>query len=193
MSGRGATPAVIAEMSKVQQQPGHLFALYLDDGTLFLTDFTFPISFGGNDYLPSAILLSYQGLSESAQLEVQQATFVLSGVDGTVLGSLMNYPFVDRRVVVYQAYLDSGNAVIADPFSIFDGHIDSASSQEEADQETGAITGHRVTVIASNQWANFDQHTGRRTNSASQQLLYPTDRFFDIFMTPSNNMKWGSE
>jgi hypothetical protein len=194
MSGRGASVAVLAELAAAQNQPAHLFEFRFDvadGGTLYFTDSYRTISWSGNTYTAAGHLLSFSGLTESAELRITDVKGQLSGVDQTMIAQILTKQYMDRRVLIYKVMFNTATqAIIVDPFPIHDGRMDEPSLQEDPD------TGKSIVQITSHdQFVDFERKMGRHTNPADQNLFFPTDRSFDLVAQNAGSqitITWGA-
>ena len=178
MSARGASVAVQAEWIAVANAPAHLIELRLDaadGGTIWATDSYRTIVWNGNTYTALGHMLGFSGLSESAELRVADLSVQLSGVDQTMIATVLDANYIDRRFLIYQFFLDTSDAVIASPVLIHDGRISEAAVQE--DGEGGASS---VTLKSRDSFADFERLNGRHTNPLEQRYLFPNDASFDL-------------
>ncbi|MEI6317411.1 MAG: hypothetical protein WCS09_02775 [Pseudomonadota bacterium] len=176
----------MAAIEADRNQVVHLFRADFSSGTTYATDAYRPVVWGGNTYLANGHLLSYTGIEESAELQVTQARFALSGVDQSLISTVLLENVLDRRIRVWTAFLDADDAIIGDPILIFDGRMDAPSIDE--DPAGGSCT---VAISASNQFADFNRRAGRRTNDAEQQVLFPGDRGFEYVSALTRSITWG--
>lgn len=186
MADRGASSAALAEIAKSANEPVHLFELYLDGQTVRLTDAYRTISWNANDYIAAGQLIGFDGLEESTRVEVTQARVSLSGVLQDNIALVMSNNYIDRRLVIYKAFL-SGAGVVIDPIAIFDGRCDAPTIDEDPD--SGKCT---VTIAASQHWVDFERIPGRHTNDAEQQIHYPGDKGFQFVSNLNREIKWGA-
>jgi hypothetical protein len=183
---RGAGTDVIAAIEADRNQVVHLFRADFASGTVYATDAYRSITWDGNVYLANGHLLAYEGVEESAELQVAQARFALSGVDQSLVSLVLIENVIDRRVRVWTAFLNTDDAIIGDPIMIFDGRMDAPTIDE--DPTTGTCT---VSIAASNQFADFNRRAGRRTNDAEQQGLFPGDKGFEYVSALTRSITWG--
>ena len=190
MSGRGASAAALAQIGAVQNSPFHLFEGYFDSATVYLTDWNRPVSWGGHTYLQGGHFLSFDGVQETADLQVTEAHVTLSGVDQTVISLVLNENYIDRRLVIYKAFMTSADALVVDPFAIFDGRMDAPVISEDPGTDGG---GGQCTVVltASSHWVDFQRTPGRHTNDAEQQIFFPGDLGFIYASEASRQISWG--
>jgi hypothetical protein len=177
----GVLSAIVAG----QVQTCHLVEMFLSSGTVRLTDFARTVSYGGNDFLPAGHLLALSEIVESAQVIVSEASVTLSGVDQTFIAALLGETYLDRRLVIYRAFLDA-NSAVSYARAVFDGRMDAPTIQE--DPLANSCT---VTVTATNYWADFERRPGRHTNYEETQLYFPGDKFFEFTAEGNKQITWG--
>ena len=188
MSNRGSSTAFQAEIVKDQTHSCHLIEVYLDSTTYYLTDNYFDITYNSNSYSALGSFLGFSPIEEEAQITANSLVLTLSGVDQTYTNLFLTENYVDRKVMIRKAFLNSSSALIANPIIIFEGRMDSPSINENAD--TGMAT---VTVGVSNQFIDFENIPGRFTNHENQQLHYPGDLGFEYASQIIKDIVWGSE
>lgn len=187
MAGRGFSAAALAEMGARQCVTGHLVDVELDAGTVYMTDLARPVIFGGHTYAALGHLLGFDAIQETADLQIPEVRLQLSGVDQTWIARVLAQPLVDRRVVIYQAFLNATTlALIVDPSAIFDGRISDSSIDESTEQGSSVVT-----VSASSHWADFERRPGRHTNHAEQQVHFEGDLGFEFVSEINRQIVWG--
>ena len=187
MAERGATPAVLTELAKTQNQPCHLVQIVFDDVTSYLTDAYKIIPYDGNDYLAAGSFLSFSDIEETTDLTVTSLSLTISGVDQSFMAAILSKDFIDRQVLIYKAFLDvSDDSLIADPLLIFDGRMDAPFITEDPDAGTC-----EVVIKATNAWVDFQRRPGRRTSNAEQQLLFAGDLGMEFASEVTKEISWG--
>ena len=189
MADRGATAAVVTELGASFSKPFHLYEAYFDSGTVYATDCAFPITYGGNLYVADGNYLGFDGLSESVEMQSSSVRIHLSGVSQTYISSALSASFIDRRLVIRKAFLNTSTGeLLANPFVIFDGKMDAPSIDEDPTNGTSTVT-----LTASNQWVDFDRRAGRHTNHAEQQIHFSGDMFFEHVSGVAKEINWGGQ
>ena len=187
MANRGSTSAFQTEIVKSQSQPIHLIDVVFDDTTHRLTDAFITITYDGNAYSALGYLLNFSVIEETSEILANRLSIQLSGVGSTYINEVLTPDYIDRQVIIRKGFLNSSNALIADPIIIFDGRMDNPSISENGSD--GSAT---VTITASNQFINFSMINGRYTNNASQQLFYDNDNFFSYASEINKDVQWGA-
>jgi hypothetical protein len=92
---------------------------------------------------------------------------------------------MNKEARVYRGFLDDSQALITDPFLLFDGRISSFTLEENA-------TTSSVNVIISSHWADFEKVSGRRTADNTQKLYFPNDKGMEFASKTAQKIKWGA-
>ena len=191
MTNRGSTSAFQTEIVKSQNQPIHLVKIYFDSptGTQYLTDSFIPITYDSNTYSPLGYFLSFSDIEETTQFIINSLTLSISGVDQVYINHVLSERFIDRKVVIYKGFLStSDDSLIADPVLIFQGNMNTPSIHEAENE--GMST---VSISVANQFVDFEKTSGRYTNQASQQSVYPGDLGFNYASEIIKDIVWGAE
>lgn len=187
---RNASAAVQAEWAKAQNAPVHLLEAYFDTadgGTVRLNDSYMSIVWGGNTYSAVGDFLDFDSLTESMEQRIADVAVRLSGVSQTFIAVFLQRQYIDRRLVIYQAFHGSADALVVDPFAIHDGRMDEMRVVEDPASGTSTIE-----VASRDRFADFERLSGRHTNSHDQNLWFPTDRGFDALAAlNSRSFSWG--
>lgn len=187
MADRGFSAAALAQIGAASSMPGHLYQCYLDDGTVYATDFAVPVSWGGNTYQALSHFLGFDRITERADATVESLRLTLAGVDQTWVSTVLSANYVDRRVVIYKAFLAPATwTLVVDPSAIFEGRISDASITEDPD--SGKC---EVGLDVSSHWIDWDRRSGRHTNHAEQQVHFPGDLFFEYASEINQQILWG--
>ncbi len=140
---------------------------------------------GANTYIAQGLFLNYKDIVENSDLRVGTLDLAFTAVDPTMVAVLINNDFIDKRVVLYRAVLNDDYSFTSnDVFTIFDGRISGWKLTE------GTQTANVVLSVAS-LFADFNRTNGRRTNPASQNLHFSSDKGMDFSPQIVKDIKWG--
>jgi hypothetical protein len=180
---RTLTTAVKNELETDSLQPINL--VYINVGTGYrFTDHYKDIVYDSNTYTASSLFTKLSSVKESSQIEVSNITLSFSGADQTIISLFLSNNYMEKEAEVYKGFLDNNEQVIADPFLLFKGRIESFSIDEGINQSNANI------VVASH-WSDFGKIEGRKTNTGSQQLHFVNDLGFEFASQTIQDIKWG--
>ena len=186
---RSLTTAIKNELATNDIRPIHLITIGFST-PINITDCSFPLtsSVSGSSvtYNASDHLLGISDFSEQTDVSKSSITLSLSGADQTFISLVLNENVTNDTVDIYRGFLNDSNTLIADPFLLYKGHVESFSIQEsEKDSTVGlSIVSH---------WADFEKKNGRKTNNTSQQRFFSTDVGMDFSSQTVLDIKWGRE
>ena len=152
--------------------------------TLRFTDYGHSITYGGNTYAAVNGFIDLSDPSESEDLRVNSLTVQMSGVEQSFISIFLTGLWVNRRALLQVAFLDSDDAVIGNPVSLFDGLISNFSISETENTSV-------VDIVIASHWADFERKAGRLTNNNSQQYLFSGDLGMQFSASVVTDIKWG--
>lgn len=180
---RGLTTNVKSELATNKLNPVNLVYLNIAGGQRF-TDHYKDIIYDSNTYSASSLFLGISDVSESPEVSVDSITIAFTSVDQTIVSLLLNNDYMEKEAEIYKGFLNSSQTLIADPFLLFKGRVESFSLEEDQNNSTLSIS------IASH-WSDFERIQGRKTNTNSQQLHFANDVGFDYSSQSVSDIKWG--
>lgn len=180
---RSVNASTLTALQQDSVRLAHLVRIGFDT-ELFLTDYAHQVSYLTHRYLPASHLLALDDVQETQDLRVGSITVNLSGVDQSYISIFLNQQYVNRRVRIFLAILDSSGQIIGDPIKTFDGEIVGYSLQESKDNTV-------INMKAASHWADFERKNGRFTNNNSQQYYFPNDTGMRFAAESIKDIKWG--
>jgi hypothetical protein len=184
---RALTSAIKTELATNNIRPVHLITIGFSTPvniTDCIFDLTSSVSGSSVTYSSSSFLLSIPQFTEETDLTKTSLNLSLSGSDQTFISTVLNENVVNDSVTIHRGLLNSSNALIADPFLLYKGSIDTFTI-EESDTECF------VTLSLVSHWADFEKSSGRKTNNNSQQRFFSTDVGMDFSSQTVLDIKWG--
>ena len=184
---RSLTTAVKNELATNDIRPVHLITISF--GTpVNITDCSFSLtsSVSGSSvtYSASDFILGISNHTEETDITKSSVNISLSGADQTFISTVLNENVVNDNVDIFRGFLNDSNGLIADPFLLYRGKIESFEIQEGEKDSTVALS------IVSH-WADFEKKNGRKTNNTSQQRFFSTDVGMDFASQTVQDIKWG--
>jgi len=184
---RSLTTAIKNELATNDIKPVHLITIGF--GTpVNITDCSFDLtsSVSGSSvtYSASDFIMGVSNHTEETDITKSSVSISLSGADQTFISVVLNENVINDSVSIFRGLLADDNTLIADPFLLYKGNIESFEIQEgEKDSTVGlSIVSH---------WADFEKKNGRKTNNTSQQRFFSTDVGMDFSSQTVQDIKWG--
>ena len=184
---RSLTTAIKNELATNDIRPVHLITIGF--GTpVNITDCSFDLtsSVSGSSvtYSASDFIMGVSNHTEETDITKSSVSISLSGADQTFISVVLNENVINDSVSIFRGLLADDNTLIADPFLLYKGNIESFEIQEGEKNSTVALS------IVSH-WADFEKKNGRKTNNTSQQRFFSTDVGMDFSSQTVQDIKWG--
>ena len=175
---RGLTTALKNELATYVLRPVHLITF----------GFSTPANLTGSSttYTPTAFVQNISSFTEEVGISKSSLRIGLSGVNQAYISIVLSENVINDTFKIFRGFLDDNNALIADPFLLYDGHIDKFEITE-SEKETDII----FTIVS--HWADFNKISGRKTNPTSQQRFFSTDKGMEFSSQTVQDIKWGRE
>ena len=184
---RSLSTAVKNHLATNEIKPVHLITIGFgtpQNITDCVHDLTSSISGSSVTYSSSKFLVSYPEVSEETDISKSSISIALSGADQSYISVVLAENVVNDSVTIYRAFLDANNAIIADPFLLYKGTIETYSINETEDSSALILN-----VVS--HWAYFEKKSGRKTNNTSQQRFFSTDKGMEFSSETVLDIKWG--
>ena len=184
---RNLTSAVKTELATNDIRPVHLITIGFST-PVNITDCSFPLtsSISGSSvtYSASDFILAVTNHTEETDISKSSISIALSGADQTFISTVLNENVVNDSVDIFRGFLNDNNALIADPFLLYSGTIDTFTISENKNSSN-------VNLLIVSHWADFDKTNGRKTNNTSQQRFFSSDVGMDFSSQTVQDIKWG--
>jgi len=184
---RSLTTALKTELATNDIRPVHLITIGFAT-PVNITDCSFPltssISGGSVTYSASSFIMGISNFSEETDIAKQSLDLTLSGADQTFISTCLNENVVNDSVTIYRGLLNDSNALIADPFLLYKGTIDTFGISESGEESS-------ITLRIVSHWADFEKENGRKTNNISQQRFFSADVGMNFSSQTVQDIKWG--
>lgn len=158
-----------------------------DYQTLLFSDANRTLTIAGDTYTNIGQLL-YIGDSKSEIRALEQETTVgISGIPAGSVAEILNNNPKGSAIEIRQAFFDPTSQALlnieGNPLIKFKGLVNNFSMSEEWDNSTRTASFTIVMQCTSQITTVLEKITGRRTNDADQQALYPGDLSFSRVST----------
>tara|TARA_Y100000361_G_scaffold37821_1_gene32371 strand:- start:8138 stop:8722 length:585 start_codon:yes stop_codon:yes gene_type:complete len=181
----------VTQLATGQLHTAHLVHIVLTDTVgatydIFITEFHKNLSYGGNSYLASGHLLNISEIKTTSDLQINDITISMSGIDQTKISEILSYDYIDREVEVQRALITDDDAIYANPVCIFRGRINNPSITDNPNEGTSTVS-----INASSYLADFERKPSRHTNHLEHNYYYPNDDFFKLWGQIDKEIIWG--
>jgi len=182
---RNLSSGFISAITAGDTAPIVLIRAYFDSGEIDLWSGVGNLVYSGVTYLGITPILAIDQVHEQKTIASTGFNLTLSGLDSTMFNLAENEPYQGRALEMYIAMLDVNGAVIASPYMIFKGYMDTMTIDD-----TG--TSIAITVAVENELIALERALQTSYTPESQKINYPTDSFFDFVSNIQNQTAhWG--
>ena len=184
---RSLSTAVKNHLATNEIKPVHLITIGFgtpQNITDCVHDLTSSVSGSSITYTSNKFLVSYPEVSEETDISKSSISIALSGADQSYISIALAENIVNDAVTIYRAFLDANNAIIADPFLLYKGNIETYTISEN---ENSSVL--NLNIVS--HWADFEKKSGRKTNSTSQQRFFSGDLGMAFSSETVLDIKWG--
>jgi hypothetical protein len=118
-----------------------MFHAAFDEGDIYYWTGYGDLTWDGQTWTGMGDFAGVSSLSETENIQANGAVFSLNGVPSAAISMALNYEFRDRPCTLYLGVLNiTTGALIADPYPIFGGRMDTMSIEDGADTGTISVT-----------------------------------------------------
>lgn len=143
------------------------------------------ITFGGTTYVGAGDFLSVSPVKENAEVQANGIDISLSGIPSDLISSALNETYQGRSCKLFLGVLDSSNAVVADPITLFSGRMDLMTIDDSGDTAS-------INVTAESRLIDLDRTRERRYTSEDQKIDFPNDKGLDFIADlQDKEISWG--
>ena len=135
-------------------------------------------------YTADGFILGVGNVSETTEPIKNTFNLTLSGVDQSLVSIILNENIINDTAKIWQGFLDQNNSLIADPYLLFEGTVNSYSIEDDT---KSTLIGLQITST----WGQFEKENGRTTSDSSQQRHFLNDKGFEFSALTIRNIKWG--
>jgi hypothetical protein len=184
MSNRPLTTATAAVLASSQVRAVAFVEMDFPSGFLRMNNSAQSMDWNGLTWLGVGRVGSIDVISEGLTLEARGLRFSIAGVDPGHIAVALGQQYQGRTCKVWFAALNEDYSVVADPYLVFSGRMDTM------DVELGTTAS--ITVSAESRLADWDRPRVRRYNAADQAITDPSDKGFEFIpQMVEKNIRWG--
>lgn len=127
-----------------------------------------------------------ESISESGDLAPANVTLTLSGVPSDLISTALSDAYRGRFVFVWIGFMSGlGGSLLATPYQIFGGRMDTMVIDDSGDTST-------ISINCENMLTDLNRPRTSRWTNEEQQRLFPGDRGLEYIATlPEKPLNWG--
>jgi hypothetical protein len=185
---RTMTAAALTALEDGTAEVFHLLSLAFDAGTIRFTTGPHNVVWSGQTWSAAGGAMTFEAIPETPDLTGQRLKIILDGVALTAITALLAQAYIGRLGTLYRGYITSHGQIVADPFVLFLGYMNSPwEITEDWDGRWCKVETELVSPLAV-----LDQVRGIIADPNSHQAFHPGDTFFSHIATkPSGDFGWG--
>lgn len=145
--------------------------------TVRLTTAPVDLTWGGNTFTGSGMLLSIGAVEETDDQKAQSVELRLSGVDQSIIAVLLGEVVRGKLATIWRGWYVNG-ALVDTPLLLFKGYLNESFDVEEGHRREGGGRTCDIRTRLVSRFAQFDQPRGIRCNVESHQRWHTGDTFF---------------
>jgi len=143
------------------------------------------ITFDSNTFSGVADFLNIDVATETTDLQANGASITLSALSSATVSLALGEAFQGEPMKIWLGVLDTSGAVIADPYMVFEGKMDTMSIAKAGDKSS-------LTITAESSLIDLNRSRVRRYTPEDQKINYPTDKGLDYIPSIQDlNITWG--
>ena len=143
------------------------------------------ITFGGTTFIGGGDFLNVSQISETADIQANGINITLSGIPSDLISSALNETYQGRSAKLYLGLLDANGAVVADPYLVFSGRMDTMNIKDSGDTADIGLT-------AESRLIDLERSRERRYTSEDQKIDYPNDKGLEFIADlQDKEIVWG--
>ena len=168
---RTLTNSVITQLSQPSVKPFFAVKIEFPSGTLRLWTGLGEATISSETYSGVGSFLGVSQIEESEEMKATGLELTLSGIPSSLVGTMLTDNYQGSLVTVFFGFLDeadTGLSIIADPFVVYKGLVDTLELSENANNVT-AKTKVESRLIA------MEESRARRYTNEDQQITHSSD------------------
>ena len=166
---RALSPDVIDELLSSGFAPCLLYEGVFSTSTLRLWNGIGNLTYDSNTYLGNGWFQGINPNNEVGSIEATGVEIRLAGVPESLISLVFNNPVQGATGNFYIGFLDSSNALIADPYLFFSGKLDVPTIDEDPESPS-------ISISYESKLIDLDRPREFRYTNESQQVFFSGDR-----------------
>lgn len=189
MSNRTLTSQIATEVDGSLVRPVLLVFFDFPSEAVYLCTAHKTVSYNGNDYLALGKFVNFSSFPETADSGTQGLEISVTGFDSDLLADVLQDQYRGSACQVDLAFLDSSEAIIPDPITLYRGQMDKGTIRDSGKDSVInlKIESRLLDQLRPREW---------RYTDADQQSLYPGQGdagLKDIPKIQNLHIEWGGQ
>jgi len=184
---RTLTAGMISEVAKATVRPALLAFFDFASGAVRVWTGTRDVSFGGNTFTGLGDLVQVSPIQEVRGTRPNGLTFTLNGVPSASITIALADAYRGRTCTLWLGFIDSSEALIADPVQIFSGRMDVLKISDTGDTSS-------ITVQAESRFIELERSRELRYTDQTQRQLFAGDLGLEFVAALQDaEIPWGQQ
>ena len=179
---RELSASMLAAVEASNIRAALLLEMVFDSGTVRINSLAYNLDWDGETWLGGGDLARVSAAEEGEEIQAYGMTFTLSGVQPALLSIALNEDVQGRAVRMWLAAFDANYQIIADPYLVYRGRMDTMRVVAGAEAT--------ISLTCEGRLADFARARVRRYNNEDQQMVHDGDRFFEYVPSLVNRSLW---
>jgi len=181
---RSVTAALNTQLTAVELEPFFLVDLEFDSGTMRFWTGIRPLTWNGNEYIGAGNLIGISQIAETAEVRAVGVSLTMSGFPAEIISIALSEAYQGQPVKIRFGAMSS-DAVVADPYLVFDGRMDVMTIDDSGSTAT-------VSLSVESRLIDLERPRLRRYTPEDQKTNFPEDTGMDFVPTIQNvAIQWG--
>lgn len=182
---RSITSGFQTEIEAQSLMPCLLAKAQFDSGDVRVWSGYGDIDFNSETYSGVGNFLGINQVEETQTLEAKSTAFTLSGIPSSYVSLALNESFQGRAISCWFGVLDSTKQLVADPFKIFSGQMDTMQIMDDG-------TNSSITINAESDLIDLRKANVRNYTPEDQKIDYSSDKGLDyVPLIQDLAISWG--
>ena len=181
---RDITSGLNTEVTASELEPIFLVDLEFDSGALYFWNGVRPLTWNGNEYIGGGSLINISPIVETNDIRAVGVNLSMSGLPASLISIALTEAYQGQPVKIRFAAMSS-NAVVADPYLIFDGRMDVLTIDDAGESAM-------INISAESRLIDLERPRLRRYTPEDQKIDHPNDTGLDyVPVIQDTAIQWG--
>lgn len=183
---RDLTASVITELTADVARPRLFFEVELESTTFNYWTGSYDVIWDSKTWLGNGFLKDFNSIEEDAEITANGLEVVIVGEPSALISVALQSLAQNKTGTLYLGFLDASDSIIADPFILFQGKVDTVDLVDDVTEASIRFTFESALV-------NLDDASNLRLNQEAHHANYSSDLGFEYLEQLSKGWSgyWG--